>query len=49
MELSEIREQAARAAEEVRAAAKLRVGDLFVVGCSSSESLRREDRHAFER
>ena len=37
MELSEIREQAARAAEEVRAAAKLRVGDLFVVGCSSSE------------
>ena len=37
MELSEIREQAARAAEEVCAAAKLRVGDLFVVGCSSSE------------
>ena len=33
MELSEIREQAARAAEEVCAAAKLRVGDLFVVGC----------------
>ena len=37
MELSEIREQAAKAAEEVCAAAKLCVGDLFVVGCSSSE------------
>ena len=37
MELSEIREQAAKAAEQVCGAAKLRAGDLFVVGCSSSE------------
>ena len=37
MELSEIREQAAKAAEQVCDAAKLRAGDLFVVGCSSSE------------
>ena len=37
MELSAIREQAAKAAEQVCDAAKLRAGDLFVVGCSSSE------------
>lgn len=37
MELSEIKEQAAQAAEAVCDAAKLRAGDLFVVGCSSSE------------
>ncbi len=37
MELSEIRAQAAKAAEEVCDAAKLRAGDLFVTGCSSSE------------
>ena len=37
MELSIIREQAAKAAEQVCNAAKLRAGDLFVVGCSSSE------------
>nr|WP_297175175.1 TIGR01440 family protein [uncultured Agathobaculum sp.] len=37
MELSEIREQAACAAEQVCNAAGLRAGDLFVVGCSSSE------------
>ena len=37
MELSEIREQAAKAAEQVCDAAKLRAGDLFVVGCSSSD------------
>ena len=35
--LSEIREQSARAAEAVCEAARLRAGDLFVVGCSSSE------------
>lgn len=37
MELCEIREQAAQAAVQVCEAAKLRMGDLFVVGCSSSE------------
>ena len=37
MELSEIREQSAAAARQVCEAAKLRAGDLFVVGCSSSE------------
>ncbi len=37
MELSEIREQSAKAAALVCDAAKLRAGDLFVVGCSSSE------------
>ena len=37
MELSEIREQSAKAAEQVCEAAKLKIGDLFVVGCSSSE------------
>lgn len=39
MELSEIREQSAKAAEQVCEAAKLKIGDLFVVGCSSSEVL----------
>ena len=39
MELSEIREQSAKAAEQVFEAAKLKIGDLFVVGCSSSEIL----------
>ena len=39
MELSEIREQSAKAAEQVCEAAKLKIGDLFVVGCSSSEIL----------
>ena len=37
MELSHIREQAAQAAQQVCDAAKLHAGDLFVVGCSSSE------------
>lgn len=37
MELSEIREQAGKAAALVCDAAGLRAGDLFVVGCSSSE------------
>lgn len=37
MELSEIRQQSAKAAALVCDAAKLRAGDLFVVGCSSSE------------
>ena len=37
MELAEIREQAAQAARQVCDAAGLRAGDLFVVGCSSSE------------
>ena len=37
MELSEIREQSAKAAAQVCDAANLRAGDLFVVGCSSSE------------
>ena len=37
MELSEIREQSAKATAQVCDAAKLRAGDLFVVGCSSSE------------
>lgn len=35
--LQEIEAQSRRAAEELLAAAKLRAGDLFVVGCSSSE------------
>ena len=35
--LDQIREQAAIAAEELLAAAKLEPGSLFVVGCSSSE------------
>ena len=39
MELSEIREQSAKAAEQVCEAAKLKIGDLFWVGCSSSEIL----------
>ena len=39
MELSKIREQSAKAAEQVCEAAKLKIGDLFVVGCSSSEIL----------
>ena len=37
MNLSEIREQAAKAAAQVCEGAKLRTGDLFVVGCSTSE------------
>ncbi len=37
MELSEIKSQSAAAAEQVCDAAKLRAGDLFVAGCSSSE------------
>ena len=37
MELAEIREQSVQAALQVCEAAGLRVGDLFVVGCSSSE------------
>ena len=37
MELCEIKAQSAEAARQVCAAAKLRMGDLFVVGCSSSE------------
>ena len=39
MELQEIRNAAAAAAKEVLDAAKLEPGDLFVVGCSSSEVL----------
>jgi uncharacterized protein (TIGR01440 family) len=37
MELNEIRAAAASAAAEVLEAARLKPGDLFVVGCSSSE------------
>lgn len=37
MELSEIKSQAGLATEQVCNAAGLRAGDLFVVGCSSSE------------
>lgn len=39
MELQQIQEQAYRAAAEVCEAAKLKKGDLFVVGCSTSEVL----------
>ncbi|MDO4269315.1 MAG: TIGR01440 family protein [Eubacteriales bacterium] len=39
MELSEIKKQSEQAAALVCDAAKLRAGDLFVVGCSSSEVL----------
>ena len=39
MELQEIRNAAASAAKEVLDAARLEPGDLFVVGCSSSEVL----------
>ena len=39
MELSKIREHSAKSAEQVCEAAKLKIGDLFVVGCSSSEIL----------
>ena len=39
VQLDEIRKQAAQAAEEVCTAGKLEAGDLFVVGCSSSEVL----------
>ena len=39
MELQEIRNAATAAAKEVLDAAKLEPGDLFVVGCSSSEVL----------
>lgn len=45
MELSEIREQSAKAAEQVCEAAKLKIGDLFVVGCSSSE-IPADNRHS---
>ena len=38
-ELEEIRRQAYQAASEVCEGAKLREGDLFVVGCSTSEVL----------
>lgn len=38
-ELKQIRQQARQAAAEVCDAAKLRAGDLFVVGCSTSEVL----------
>ena len=37
MELSQITAQARTAAEELLAAAHLETGDIFVVGCSSSE------------
>lgn len=37
MDLKQIQNQAAQAAQEICAAAKLRPGQLFVVGCSSSE------------
>ncbi len=37
LDLSAITAQSRQAAEELLAAAKLRAGDLFVVGCSSSE------------
>lgn len=37
MELCEIKAQSAEAARQVCETAKLRMGDLFVVGCSSSE------------
>lgn len=37
MDLEEIEQQAANAVEQVLEQAGLRVGDLFVVGCSSSE------------
>ncbi len=39
MNLEDIRQQAAQAAKEVCEAGKLKKGDLFVVGCSSSEVL----------
>lgn len=39
MNLNEIREQAAQAAREICEAAHLHAGQLFVVGCSSSEVL----------
>ena len=39
MDLKLIEQQAADAAKELLAAAKLKPGDLFVVGCSSSEIL----------
>ena len=37
MELSQITAQARTATEELLAAAHLEAGDIFVVGCSSSE------------
>ncbi len=37
MELREIKEQTKQAVTEVLAAARLKKGDLFVIGCSSSE------------
>lgn len=37
MEMQQITAQARRAAEELLAAARLEAGDIFVVGCSSSE------------
>lgn len=39
MELEKIREQTRQAVTEVLQAAKLKQGDLFVIGCSSSEVL----------
>ncbi len=39
MDLQKVREESRQAAEELCAAAKLAEGDLFVVGCSSSEVL----------
>ena len=45
--LSVIREQSARAAEAVCEAAHLRKGDLFVVGCSSSEVSTLQKRGIF--
>ena len=39
MEEMNIREQAARAVEEILAQAHLKPGDIFVVGCSTSEVL----------
>ena len=39
MNLEEIKEQSRRAAEEICEAAKLKKGDILVVGCSSSEIL----------
>jgi uncharacterized protein (TIGR01440 family) len=39
MDLKEIREQSAQAAHEISEAAHLKKGEIFVVGCSSSEVL----------
>jgi len=37
MSYEEIREQAASAVKELLEAAKLQKGDIFIIGCSSSE------------